>query len=90
MTGRDLIIYILQNNLEDEDILKDGRFPGLLTIQEAAAKANVGVATINAWMNNKQVEYAYMIGGYFIPADFKSPIEGSPSTCTDSRRSYQC
>lgn len=49
MTGRDLIIYILQNNLEDEPVFKDGIFLGLLTESEAATKFNVGVATIRCW-----------------------------------------
>lgn len=49
MTGRDLIIYILQNNLEDEVVLKDGFFVGFMDETEAAAKFGVGVWTIRAW-----------------------------------------
>lgn len=49
MTGRELIIYILQNNLEDEILFKDGYFIGFMSDKEAAAKFNVGVATVNAW-----------------------------------------
>lgn len=49
MTGKDLIIYILQNNLEDEVIIKDEIFVWLMTEEEAAAKFGVGVATIKAW-----------------------------------------
>lgn len=49
MTGRELIIYILSNGLEDEPIFKDGRFVGLLTVEEAAIKFNVGVETVKAW-----------------------------------------
>lgn len=49
MTGRELIIYILQNGLEDEIVFKDGMFLGFMDENEAAAKFNVGVATINAW-----------------------------------------
>ena len=51
MTGRDLIIYILQNNLEDEVILKDDVFVGFMSEDEAAVKFEVGVATIRAWYN---------------------------------------
>ena len=46
MTGRELIIYILQNNLEDEEVFKDGIFVGFMTEEEAAVKFKVGVATI--------------------------------------------
>ena len=41
MTGRDLIIYIMQNNLEDEVVLKDGFFVGFMDENEAAAKFGV-------------------------------------------------
>ena len=49
MTGKDLIIYILQNNLEDEVVIKDGVFIWLMNEEEAAVKFNVGVATVKAW-----------------------------------------
>lgn len=49
MTGKELIMYILQNNLEDEVVIKDGIFVWLMNEEEAAAKFNVGVATIKAW-----------------------------------------
>lgn len=46
MTGRELIIYILENNLEDEQIFKDGTFVGLITDIEAAYRLKVGVESI--------------------------------------------
>lgn len=51
MTGRDLIIYILQNNLEDDLIIKDGKFVWLMDEEQAAVKFDVGIATIKAWYN---------------------------------------
>lgn len=48
MKGRDLIIYILQNDLEDEEIFKDGKFIGTLTDFEVAVKLGVGVSTVKA------------------------------------------
>lgn len=53
MTGRELIIYILQHNLEDEEVFKNGVFVGFMSEEEAAVKFGVGVATIRA---------AYMLG----------------------------
>lgn len=49
MTGRDLIIYILQNNLEDEPVFKDGKILGFLTQEETALKFGVTSATIELW-----------------------------------------
>lgn len=49
MTGKDLIIYILENNLENEIVIKDGVFLWFMTEEEAAVKFNVGVSTIKAW-----------------------------------------
>ena len=49
MTGKELILYILENNLENEDIVKDGVFIWLMSEEEAAVKFNVGMATIKAW-----------------------------------------
>lgn len=48
MTGRELIIYILENHLEDEEIFKNDEILGLMVIEEAAAKTGVGVESINA------------------------------------------
>lgn len=49
MTGRDLILYILENRLEDEVVIENGIFVWLMDENEAAVKFNVGVATIRAW-----------------------------------------
>ena len=49
MTGKELIIYILQNNLEDEVVFKDGVFTGFMTESEAAVKFEVGIQTIKTW-----------------------------------------
>lgn len=49
MTGRELIIYIMSNNLENEEVIKDGVFVGLISEDQLAAKFGVGVATVWAW-----------------------------------------
>jgi excisionase family DNA binding protein len=46
MDGRDLILYILSNHLEDKPVFEDGTFLGFMTIGEAAAKMDVGTATV--------------------------------------------
>lgn len=89
MTGKDLIIYILQNDLVDKELFTEGRIPGFMTREEAAVKANVGLSTIDAWTRMKMIDYIFVVGGYYIPADFKNPMEGSTPICTDSTISYQ-
>lgn len=56
MTGRDLIIFIMQNNLEDEIVLKDGFFVGFMDENEAAAKFGVGFETIRAWYSLRMLD----------------------------------
>ena len=50
MTGRELIIYILTNHLEDEPVFKDGKFIGFLTVSEVAVRTGVGPETVLAWI----------------------------------------
>lgn len=52
MTGRELIMFIMQNKLEDTVLLE------LMSETEAAAKFDVGVATIRVWY-----DYGYITGG---------------------------
>lgn len=75
MTGRDLIIYILNNGLEDEPVFKDGRLIGFMTASEAAAKMDVGVATIYIWVGQKRLPGVFIGGSIYIPIDAESPIE---------------
>lgn len=49
ITGKDLIIYILQNGLENDNVFENGIFVGLMSMEEAAVKFNVGVATVEFW-----------------------------------------
>jgi predicted transcriptional regulator len=75
MTGRDLIIYILENGLENEPIFKDGKIIGFITAGEAAAKMNVGVATICLWVCQKRLS-GIMVGNMlYIPANAKPPVD---------------
>lgn len=55
MTGKELILYILQNNLEDTIVLNGGVFIGFMTEEETAAKFGVGIATVRAWYDCKYI-----------------------------------
>lgn len=74
MTGRDLIIYILANHLEDEPVFKNGKFIGYITSGEAAVKLNVGEATVETLVAMGRLEGTYfktLDEGLYIPADCK-------------------
>jgi hypothetical protein len=75
MTGKELIIYILANNLEDEPVYENGRFIGFITASEAAEKFDVGIATIFVWLAQGKIEGMLVGGTLYIPADFEAPIE---------------
>lgn len=55
MIGRELIVFIMQNKLEDKVMIE------LMSESEAAAKFDVGVATIRVWY-----DYGYITGGLTI------------------------
>lgn len=73
MTAKEWIIYILENELEDEPMFKDGRLLGFMTIGEAAVKFGVGTATVRWWVNDNELP-ALMIGNeVFIPINSERP-----------------
>lgn len=73
MTGRELIIYILQNNLEDEAVFEDGKLLGHMTVPETAAKFNVGTATINLWVKVGYIRHVKINDVIYIPANTQKP-----------------
>lgn len=75
MTGRELILYILENGLEDEPVFKNGRFIGFLTAGEVALQTNVGVATVHAWIKNKNIPGVLVSEGLYIPGNYKAPVD---------------
>ncbi len=76
MTGRDLIVYILSNGLENRPVFEDGKFIGFITIEEAAQKMDVGVATIRAFIQQEMIPSIFIGGFIYIPADFKIEAKG--------------
>ena len=71
MTGRDLILYILENKLEDEPVFKDGKFIGFLTPSEVAVRMDVGIPTVWAWIMHGQLEGVHVNRSLYIPANCK-------------------
>lgn len=76
MTGRDLIIYILENGLEDAPIFDEGRPLGFMTEIEAAVKFNVGVPTIRTWYITGQMDGMLIADHLYIPAIAERPNKG--------------
>lgn len=68
MTGRDLIVYIMSNGLENEPVFKDGAFIGFETIDNFAKRSNVGLATVRTWAQLGMVEYVKLESSLYIPA----------------------
>lgn len=71
MTGRELILYILENNLEDELISSDGRFLDFTTVDEAAAHYGVGTATIKTWIDYGWLSAIHIGNEIYIPKNAK-------------------
>lgn len=75
MTGRELIVYILKNGLENEPIVKDGRIVGFMTIDEFAAKMGVGISTVSVWIFQGKINCVRIGGMLYIPVDFELEVE---------------
>lgn len=77
MTGKELIIYILKNDLENEEVFSDGFFTGMMDDREAAAKFGVGTATIHAWYQLGMLPGISIEGNLYFLKDVKSPKENN-------------
>jgi hypothetical protein len=75
MTGKDLVIYIIENNLLDEPVYSDDKLIGFMTVGEAAVKFNVGVNTIRTWQSIGLLSGIVIANELFIPANAKNPME---------------
>lgn len=75
MTGRELIIYILQNGLENEEVIKDGKFIGFKTMEEVAEELIVGAETVRVWCKLHMIEHVKVGDTYLIPGNYTNPLE---------------
>jgi len=76
MTGKDLIIYILQNDLVDKPVYEDGRLLGFMTAIEAAINFDVGLASIQAMVNLGLLDGIKIGEEIYIPANAENPCKG--------------
>ena len=52
MTGRELIVHILENGLEDVSMFETAFYQSFPTVKSVAVAFNVGIATVEAWVQN--------------------------------------
>lgn len=69
MTGRDLILYILENHLEDKEI--NAEFLGLMTLEEAAVKLQTGPETVRVLASRNFITPIAVGGTLYILPDQK-------------------
>ena len=76
MTGRELIMYILENHLEDEPVFQNGTFVGYVSDVKLAEILGVGVATVRAWIMMGRIKDAIMIGDVmFVPTIYINTLK---------------
>ncbi len=74
MTGRELIIYILKNNLEDTEMFSEGFSPLFITPEEAAKKWECGPTTIKTLIDMKKIKGFKYENIYYVLADQLNPF----------------
>lgn len=90
MTGRDLIMYILQNHLEDEEMFKDGKIPGLMTLDAAAVKFGVGPETVLTWYHRGKLPGCKIVNEIYIFETAEHPWYKKEDNTGVLRRSGKC
>lgn len=75
MTGRELIIYILQNGLEDKPIFENHKLIAHLTVEEFAVKYDVGMATVYAWIVDQRIKPLWIGTRCYIPVTTMPPVK---------------
>lgn len=73
MTGRDLIIYILRNGLEDEPLYENGKILGFMNEMEAAVKFGTGTAVVRTWLELGTLEGVLIGDNWYIPINAINP-----------------
>lgn len=73
MTGRELIVYIMENHLEDTKMIEGRNIIGFMSEEEAAVKFGVGEGTIRAWINMGAIEGLNINYSVYIPANTVDP-----------------
>ena len=66
MTGREIMLYILEHDLYDVNVFEDLRYLGLYTIEQAAVKLETGVESIKSLCMLNLIETKVISGTTYI------------------------
>lgn len=77
MTGKELIIYILLNNLEDKEVFKNGSFLDFLSEDQVAAKFDVGIAAVKVWYELEMIKGVKLGEHVYFPPNIEDPRKRS-------------
>ena len=70
MKGRDLIVLIMNNNLEDEDVFDKKFLESIMpTIEKVAVMHSVGIATVEVWLESGCLDGVEFDGQVYILPD---------------------
>lgn len=83
MTGKDLLMYILQNDLLEVPVFKDGHFLDYLTIPEAAVHYQVGESTIRTWIDLGMIKYIRIGDSVYLPKNAHPMKPSCPEAITN-------
>lgn len=76
MNGKELMVYILENDLLDKPMLDEDGIPiWLMTVAEAATIFDVDSYTIRTWIIEGKLKYEFVNGRYHIYRNAKDPRE---------------
>lgn len=75
MTGRELIIFIMEHKLEDVSMFDEKIIPGLMTLDEAAVKWDSGIHTLKALFEMGKLPGVRIDGCIYIYHKTKNPFE---------------
>ncbi len=75
MTGRELILYIVENHLEDFEMFDDNMLPKVMTVDETALKWGCGPSTVKALIDMGTVKGIKTKTMYLVLMSNKNPFK---------------
>ena len=85
MTYRDLILYILANDLEDTPVFQNGKIAGFQTVPDAAVRLGVGEATVRTWISLGQIDTIQLNDVWYIPENAERKTDEKSNSNTSNR-----
>lgn len=74
ITGGELIVFIIENDLVDKPLFEDGKLLGFVTEEEVAVKMGVGVSTVRVWVNQELIDGIRIVDTLYIPANYEPKL----------------